>query len=105
MAKLSFYLRRQWLSLILGAMLTVLIASLIGGPMGPRDLANLRRHRRELEARRDELRAEQGRLAERIDRLRNDDAYIQRLIRSELGYARPGELVYRFSNQDAAQNR
>ncbi len=102
MAKLSRYLRRQWLSLILGAILAVLLASLTGGPMGPRDLASLRRHRGDLESRCDRLQAEQTRLTERIDRLRNDDAYVRRLIRNELGYARPNELIYRFPNHHAA---
>jgi cell division protein FtsB len=35
-------------------------------------------------------------IRERIARLKSDDTYLQQLIRQELGYVRPDELVYRF---------
>jgi cell division protein FtsB len=41
-----------------------------------------------------------GELAERTQRLQSDDAYLQRLIRRELGYARADELIYRFPRSD-----
>ena len=104
MAKLSCLLRRQWLSLILGGILAVLMFSLLGGTMGPRDLANLRRHRRDLEARRDRLQAEENQMNSQIDRLKNDNAYVERQIRNELGYTRQNELIYRFPDQPAAKN-
>lgn len=104
MAKLSYLLRRQWLNLILGGILAVLLFSLLGGAMGPRDLANLRRHRRDLEARRDRLQAEENQMNSQIDRLKNDNAYVERLIRNELGYTRQNELIYRFPNHPAAKN-
>ena len=31
-----------------------------------------------------------------LDRLRNDPAYVDMVIRRRLGYARPGELIFRF---------
>jgi len=31
-----------------------------------------------------------------LDRLRNDPAFVALVIRSRLGYARPGELIFRF---------
>jgi len=43
----------------------------------------------------------QARLAEQevvLDRLRNDAAYVERVIRSRLGYAKPEEFVFRFSD-------
>ena len=33
-----------------------------------------------------------------LDRLRNDPAYVERVIRSRLGYAKPEEFVFRFSD-------
>jgi cell division protein FtsB len=41
------------------------------------------------------------RLAEQqivLERLRNDPAYVERVIRSRLGYAKPDEFVFRFSD-------
>jgi cell division protein FtsB len=100
MVKLSIFLRRAWLSIALGALLTVLIISCLVAPLGPRDLALLREHRARLETVRDRLLVANGELAERTQRLQSDDAYLQRLIRRELGYARPDELVYRFPHGD-----
>src|SRR5579859_5609018 len=105
MAKLSLLIRRVWLNLILGAIFLVLVISCIAAPLGPRDLALLRRHRTQLEAIRDRLIADNAELAARTQRLQSDDAYLQRLIRRELGYARPDELVYRFPYDDRTTNR
>lgn len=33
---------------------------------------------------------------DRLHRLRHDPAYIERTIRQRLGYAKPGELIFRF---------
>ena len=54
----------------------------------------------EIEARQ-RLAEMQARLAEQevvLDRLRNDPAYVERVIRSRLGYAKPEEFVFRFSD-------
>jgi cell division protein FtsB len=66
------------------------------GPSGPRDLLILRRHSSALIRQRDALLLDNAAFRDRIARLRSDDAYLQRLIRQELGYVRPGEVVYRF---------
>ena len=31
-----------------------------------------------------------------LERLRNDPVYVEKVVRKELGYARPGEVVFRF---------
>ncbi|HVC43738.1 MAG TPA: septum formation initiator family protein [Candidatus Binataceae bacterium] len=100
MVKLSSYLRRMWLVLMLAAVLVLLVVSCIVAPLGPRDLAALRQQRVALEATRDRLLSDSRDLTSRIARLRSDDAFIQRRIRSELGYARADELVYRFPADD-----
>ena len=105
MAKLSLFMRRVWLNLILGAVFALLVVSCIVAPLGPRDLALLRRHRTQLEAARDRLIAENAGLAARTQRLQSDDAYLQRLIRRELGYARTDELIYRFPHAGRASDR
>ena len=66
-----------------------------------RDLLILRRHSSALTRQRDELLAENAQFRDRVSRLKSDDTYLQRLIRKELGYVQPGEIVYRFA--DSAQ--
>jgi cell division protein FtsB len=100
MARLTIFLRRAWLNLLLGALLLLLVISCWVAPMGPRDLALLREHGTRLEAVRDRLIARNSELAVRTQRLQSDDAYLQRLIRRQLGYARDDELVYRFPHSD-----
>ncbi len=36
-----------------------------------------------------------------LERLRNDPAYVEMVIRRHLGYAKPGEKIFLFSEQDA----
>ena len=98
MTRLSYVLRREWLSLIFGGVLVLLILSALLGSQGPRDLVVLQSHRAALEARRDQLAADNAAFRTCIQKLRSDDRYIERLIRRELGYARPDELVYKFAD-------
>ncbi|HZC45224.1 MAG TPA: septum formation initiator family protein [Candidatus Acidoferrum sp.] len=96
--RLSFVLRREWLSLIFGGVLVMLVLSALLGNLGPRDLLALQSHRAELEARRDRLAADNAAFRTRVQKLRSDDRYVERLIRRELGYARSDELVYKFAD-------
>ncbi len=98
MTRLSFLLRREWLSLIFGGVLVLLVLSALLGKLGPRDLIALQSHRAALEARRDLLAADNASFRTRIQSLRSNDRYIERLIRRELGYARPDELIYKFAD-------
>src|SRR5208337_1804851 len=100
MTRLSFLLRREWLSLIFGTVLVTLILSALLGNLGPRNLLALQSHRAALETRRDKLAADNAAFRTRIQKLRSDDRYIERLIRRELGYARPDELVYKFADDN-----
>src|SRR5580658_4950974 len=100
MTRLSFVLRREWLSLIFGAVLVMLILSALLGSQGPRDLVALQSHRAALEARRDQLAADNASFKTRVQKLRSYDRFLERLIRRELGYARPDELVYKFADDN-----
>ncbi|MGH7923610.1 MAG: FtsB family cell division protein [Candidatus Binatus sp.] len=102
MTRLSFVLRREWLSLIFGGVLVLLVLSALLGNLGPRDLLVLRSHRAALEERRNQLAADNAAFRTRVQKLRSDDRYIERLIRRELGYARPDELVYKFADDNDA---
>ena len=103
MTRLSFLIRREWLSLIFAGVLVMLVLSALMGARGPRDLMALQRHRAALEARRGSLEIENASFRTEIQKLRSDDRYIERLIRRELGYARADELVYKFCDDSARQ--
>src|SRR5271167_4727357 len=102
MTPLRFLLRREWLSLIFGGVLVMLLLSALLGNLGPRDLLALQSHRAALEERRNQLEADNASLRTRVQKLRSDDRYVERLIRRELGYARPDELVYKFADDENA---
>jgi cell division protein FtsB len=105
MSRLSFHLRRQWPSLILGGVLLILLLTGIWGPLGPRDLLTLREHRVALETQRQSLLERNFMLKTDIQNLRSDDRHLEHLIRRELGYTRPGELVYKFADEQPAPTR
>ena len=44
-------------------------------------------------------------LRERIYRLRHDDLYLEKIAREDLGLARPGEIIYRFTSSESKRNR
>jgi cell division protein FtsB len=80
----------------------MLLANALLGNLGPRDLVALQSHRAALEAKRDRLSADNATFRTNIQKLRSDDRYIERLIRRELGYAGPNELVYKFTDDNAS---
>jgi cell division protein FtsB len=94
-------IRSQWLTVLL--MMVVAGSVLDGsfGSSGPRDLLVLRQRSTTLANERDTLVSDNTALRERIVRLKSDDAYLQQLIRQELGYARPGEFVFRFARPES----
>jgi cell division protein FtsB len=105
MTRLSFLVRREWLSLIFGAVLVVLVINVLAGPQGPRDLLALKAHRTLLESQRAQVAAQNASFRTSVQRLRSDDRYLERMIRRELGYARPDELVYRFTGGSGSSPR
>ena len=104
MRNLSSRLRRQWLTLILASLLITLALNCVRGPDGASDLISLSRCRIGLIAENQCLRSENAQLDAQVARLRSDDAFIQRVIREHLGYARPDELVYRFHAGDSTRH-
>lgn len=101
MFRLREFFSRAWPALILASALLLLLGGAISSPGGPRDLLVLRQRRAQLEARRARLIAQQRALETDVQNLSSNQVYIERLIRRELGYARPNELVYKFSPADA----
>lgn len=103
--RLSLYLGREWLTLTLAALSMLLAADLALAPLGLRDLLALRAERARLETTHTHLLESNATLDLKVRRLRNDGHYLQRLIREQLGYVRPGDLVYRFAEHAGADER
>ena len=99
-SRLSEQLSRMWPTLILGAVLGVLMFNGLMGPRGPADLLVLRHRRAQLEARRTALLEQKRGLETSVQNIRSNDGFIEHLIRRELGYARPDELVYKFTGSN-----
>ena len=73
------------------------VAVIVDAVVGDRGLLAMLRAREQYQAATDALdrqRAENARLRERIERLKNDPAAIEELARGELGLMRPGEKVF-----------
>jgi cell division protein FtsB len=100
MYRLREWLRREALTLILGAVLVIAGLNFLMAPHGLRDLLVLRHHRTRLEAERERQLADNRSLQSTLEKLQSNDAYLQRLIRKELGFARPNELIYRFASDN-----
>lgn len=81
---------------MLGSVLLALLCNATLAAMGPRDLLLLRERRSELEAKRADLAVRKTQLETSVQNLRSNDRYLEHMIRSELGYARSDELVYKF---------
>ena len=96
MGGLTSFLRRHGLNLILAAILAALSLNCLFGPEGPRDLIGLSRERARLLTENDQLRSDNARLTAQIGKLRSDSNYLERMIRQQLGYARPDEFIYYF---------
>jgi cell division protein FtsB len=74
----------------------VLIAIVIFGSRGLLHLQTLTSEQDELNRRVALLLHDNEQLRERIHRLRTDDRTLERLAREQLGFTRPGEVIYRF---------
>ena len=89
---------------MLAGVLAVLIADGFFAARGPRDLLLLRERRADLEQQRAALQLQQTELQSRVSNLRSNDRYLEHLIRTELGYARPDEMVYRFAPRESSDS-
>ena len=75
---------------------TVLITAVVFGSRGLFHLRTLTSEQDELGRRIALLLHENEQLRNRIHRLRTDDRTLERLARGQLGFTRPGEVIYRF---------
>lgn len=78
---------------------TALIAVVIFGSRGLLHLRTLTDEQDQLGKRIALLLHENEQLRARIQRLRTDDRTLERLAREQLGFTRPGEVIYRFGSR------
>jgi cell division protein FtsB len=97
---------RQRLAIVAAAGVSVtLVAAILFGSRGLLHLRALTSEEAAIKQRIGGLLLENQRLRTQLHALRTDDRYLERLAREQLGFVRPGEVVYRFpgSNRPAPE--
>jgi cell division protein FtsB len=85
--------KARWL--LAAVVVALLLCGAVFGDHGVFHLTRLRVEQRDLEDVAFELQQRNDRLRSRIDRLRDDDLYLEKLARERLGMTRPNEVIYR----------
>jgi len=75
------------------------------GERGVFHLWRLRAEKKQLQEKNFLLQKENDALRERVDRIRRDDDYLEKIAREELGLTRPGETVYRLASPDRSRSK
>jgi cell division protein FtsB len=87
---------------------SLLVALFLFTAFGERGVFHLWRlwgEKKQLEERNFLLQKENESLRERVNRIRHDDLYLEKIAREELGLVKPGETVYRFAAPDSKRNK
>jgi len=93
-----FSLPQRWLIYLFSALIILLALITVVGERGVLHLWRLRDEKNRLDEQNFRLQKENEALRQRIYRIRNDNAYLEKLAREELNLVQPGEVIYRFSN-------
>lgn len=93
-----FSIPQRWLIYLFSTLIVLLALITVIGERGVLHLWRLRGEKNRLDEQNFRLQKENEALRQRIYRIRNDNAYLEKLAREELNLVRPGEIVYRFSN-------
>jgi len=97
---------RQRIALVAAAIVSAaLVGAVVFGSHGLLHLRALKSEERAISQRIAGLLLESRQLRYRLQRLRSDDRYLERLAREELGFVRPGEIVYRFPGHVSRDSR
>lgn len=91
---------QRWPLYVLGVLIVLIALDTMVGERGALHLWRLRGEKNRLDEQNFRMQKENAALRERISRLRNDDAFLEKLAREELNLVRPGEVVYRFSSRE-----
>lgn len=94
-------LRKLWLPVLFG-LYGILALSTVFGARGLLHMQHLSQEQAALESKVFVLLRENEALRACIEQLKTDDAFFEKIVREELGFVRPGELVYRFPASSTA---
>ncbi len=94
-------LPQRWPLFVLGTLILLLSLVTIVGERGALHLWRLRGEKTRLDEQNYRLQKENEALRQRVQSLRDDDAYLEKVAREELQLARPGEIIYRFQSDPA----
>lgn len=95
---LRFNLPQRWPVYLLSALIILLFLVTIVGERGALHLWRLRGEKSRLDEQNYRLQKENASLRQRIQSIRNDDDFLEKLAREELNMVLPGEVVYRFQS-------
>lgn len=96
---------RRWVIYTVSALLVSMSLFTAFGERGAFHLWRLRGEKKKLEEKNYLVQKENEALRERIDRIRHDDLYLEKVAREELGLVRPGEILYRFASPAPKKNK
>ena len=85
--------RQKILLAIAVAAVSIMFFMIVFGDNGLADLRLLKNKSRQLDVRNAQIAAENLELHRKIDRLKNDPAYIENIARQELGMVAPDEVI------------
>jgi cell division protein FtsB len=92
-------LPQRWPVYLIGALIILLSLVTLVGERGALHLWRLRGEKVRLDEQNYRLQKENESLRQRVQSIRNDDDYLEKLAREELNMTRSGEIVYRFQTQ------
>jgi cell division protein FtsB len=90
-------LRQRFAIVAAAAVSLALVVAILFGSRGVLHLRALVGEETAIKQRIAGLLEENQRLRTQVRQLRDDDRYLERLAREQLGFVRPGEVVYRFA--------
>ena len=98
-----FSVRKLWLPATV-SLYALLVFSTVFGDRGVLHLQSLSAEQEGIEAQVFILLRQNEALRECIARLKTDDSFLERIVREEIGFVRPGEIVYRFQAASSASS-
>ena len=96
---------QRWIIYLFSSLFVALAFFTALGERGVFHLWRLWGEKKQLQERNFVLQKENETLRERVDRIRHDDLYLEKIAREELGMIRTGEIVYRFASPDSKRNK
>ncbi|TMA55644.1 MAG: septum formation initiator family protein [Deltaproteobacteria bacterium] len=90
---------QRWPIYLFGSLIVMLSLVTVVGKHGALHLWQLRGEKDRLDEQNFRMQKENAILRDRVYRIRNDNAFLEKVAREELNLVRPGEVIYRFPSQ------